>query len=180
MVKLDKKLTMNKNFLRQKFKKLRSSISEEEKLKSEKFILKKLKNHLQEKQIIAIYYPLKSEVNLISLKEYYPNILLPKIINNSSLKFFSIQEKLINNPVFKIKEPIGHKEVKPDIIICPLIAFDKHKNRLGYGKGYYDKFLNNNNVTKIATAFSVQEAEQIPYENHDIKMDLIITEKDIF
>lgn len=171
---------MNKNFLREKFKKLRSAISEEEKLKSEKIILKKLRNYLQKTQIIAIYYPLKSEVNLISLKEYYPNILLPKIINDHSLKFFPIQENLINNPAFKIKEPIGNQEVKPEIIICPLLAFDKHKNRLGYGKGYYDKFLNNNKITKIGIAFSIQETEQIPHENHDVKMDLIITEKDIF
>jgi len=106
--------------------------------------------------------------------------LLPKIINNHSLKFFPIQENLINNPAFKIKEPIGNQEVKPEIIICPLLAFDKHKNRLGYGKGYYDKFLNNNKITKIGIAFSIQETEQIPHENHDVKMDLIITEKDIF
>ena len=171
---------MNKNFLRNKFKKLRSSISEKEKLESEKIILKKLRNHLQEKQIIAIYYPLKSEVNLISLKNYYPNILFPKITNNNSLKFFSSEEKLLKNQDFKIKEPIGIKEIKPDIIICPLIAFDKYKNRLGYGKGYYDRFLKNNKIIKIGTAFSLQEAEKIPCENHDIKMDLIITEKNIF
>ena len=73
-------------------------------------------------------------------------------------------------------------EVKnPDIIICPLIGFDKKLNRLGRGGGYYDKILlKNRSAIKIGFAYSMQESKSIPVENHDISMNTIITEKFIY
>lgn len=63
-----------------------------------------------------------------------------------------------------------------DIIIVPLVAFDKMKHRLGYGKGFYDRFLHHEKALKIGIAFSIQEVESIPYEPHDEVLSLIITE----
>lgn len=69
-----------------------------------------------------------------------------------------------------------------DIILIPGVAFDKKLNRIGFGKGYYDKLLaNKNKHTKIiALAYEFQIFKEIPHDNHDIKMDMIITEKNIY
>ena len=81
-------------------------------------------------------------------------------------------------------EPIKSLKVEPSVILVPLIAFDKNKNRIGYGKGYYDKTLNkysnlNKRVLSIGVAFSFQKYNKIPINNKDFKLDYIITEKGI-
>jgi 5-formyltetrahydrofolate cyclo-ligase len=171
---------MNKTNLRNIYKHIRSKISNIEKIEAEKLIINKLEKYLKKNLNIAIYYPLKEEVNLLSLQETYPKILLPKITSNNSLKFYNINETLIINSKFNIKEPVGIEPITPEIVICPLLAFDHNKNRLGYGKGYYDKYLANHNIFKIGAAFSVQKTNSIPSEPHDIKMDIIVTEDKIY
>ena len=59
------------------------------------------------------------------------------------------------------------------------MLFDKEKNRIGYGKGYYDKLLKTTCAKKIALAFELQIVEKIPAEEHDVKVDKILTEKQI-
>ncbi|MDR2091262.1 MAG: 5-formyltetrahydrofolate cyclo-ligase [Clostridiales bacterium] len=63
-----------------------------------------------------------------------------------------------------------------DVIIVPLVAFDKDKNRLGRGKGYYDRFLSKTSAVKIGTAYKAAEVEKIDVDIYDVKMDIIITE----
>jgi len=70
---------------------------------------------------------------------------------------------------------------RPDLIIVPLLAYDKFKNRLGYGKGYYDKFLRKNkNILTIGLAFSFQKFNKIKASKFDVKLNYILTEKGIF
>ena len=66
----------------------------------------------------------------------------------------------------------------PDILIIPLLAFDRQGNRLGQGGGYYDRYLENNNALKIGLAYAQQEYEGLPTEPHDQKLDWIITPKE--
>lgn len=66
-----------------------------------------------------------------------------------------------------------------DIILVPLLALDKKGNRLGYGKGYYDKFLTSSKSLKIGLVFEDFVYDTIPYENHDVKLDGFVTEKGI-
>ena len=67
-----------------------------------------------------------------------------------------------------------------DTAVTPLLAFDKNLNRIGYGKGYYDKFLNGLDIIKIGLAFAVCEAPLIEAGGHDVKLDYIITEEFLF
>lgn len=69
-----------------------------------------------------------------------------------------------------------------DMIVVPGIAFDKKKQRIGFGAGYYDRFLSklSNDCVKISIGFDFQIVENIPHEEHDIELDLIVTEKRIF
>ena len=66
------------------------------------------------------------------------------------------------------------------IILIPGLVFDKNGHRLGYGKGFYDRFLKNHNEIKIGLSYSFQITDNIFPQNHDIPMDYIITEKEIF
>ena len=136
---------------------------------------------------IAIYYPSNKELNTLKLfeilkKKKKVSTLLPSIFKNS-MKFFkwNFSEPLkVNN--FGFLDPTNTlKAVNPDLIIVPMLAYDKTKNRLGYGKGYYDRFLGKNkNIFTIGVAFSFQKHKKINNSNFDVKLDYILTEKGIF
>ena len=84
---------------------------------------------------------------------------------------------------YGILEPaIKKKFLVPRVALIPLLAFDKKKFRLGYGKGYYDKFLGkylkmNKNILTIGVAFSFQKYNKLPISKLDVKLDYILTEK---
>jgi 5-formyltetrahydrofolate cyclo-ligase len=85
---------------------------------------------------------------------------------------------------FNVPEPIGHEiPVRPEniqAVVVPMLGFDSEGNRLGYGAGYYDRFLQRYpHPKKIGIAFSCQQVESIPADENDIMMDCIITEKGI-
>lgn len=91
---------------------------------------------------------------------------------------------LLSPSTFSVPEPIGH-EIPADptdicVVIVPMIAFDARGHRLGYGAGYYDRFLSRHpHMKKIGVAFSCQEVDLIPADENDVCMDLIVTEKGI-
>lgn len=85
---------------------------------------------------------------------------------------------------FDVPEPIGHElPARPEdveVVVIPMLAFDAEGNRLGYGAGYYDRFLcRYPHPKKIGIAFSCQQAQSIPADENDVKMDCIVTEKGI-
>ena len=80
-----------------------------------------------------------------------------------------------------IPQPIKSKKVYPDILFVPIVAFDKYRNRIGYGGGFYDRYLEKiskkKNCVIIGLAFSFQKVNKIKIEKFDKKLDLILTEK---
>jgi len=107
---------------------------------------------------------------------------LPVIKNNNKMDFYlwSFQDLLKINK-FGIPEPEKINKVIPDVILVPLVAFDKRLYRIGYGGGYYDryieKFSNKKNILKIGIAHSCQKINKVPTNKFDKKLDIIITEK---
>jgi len=91
---------------------------------------------------------------------------------------------VLSPSTFAVPEPVGH-EIPADpadvrVVIVPMMAFDRHGHRLGYGAGYYDRFLSENtHMEKIGVAFSCQEMDLIPADENDVRMDVIVTEKDV-
>jgi 5-formyltetrahydrofolate cyclo-ligase len=83
---------------------------------------------------------------------------------------------------FGIPEPVTSKIVYPDILLVPLVAYDSSLNRLGYGGGYYDRYIEKiekiKKVTKIGLAFSFQKISSIQINQYDKKLDFIVTEKE--
>ena len=118
--------------------------------------------------------------NLLELgkKVYLP--LCDKETNTMSARKITSRDELTLG-AYGILEPSG-EEIEPqdiDFIIVPMVAFDKKRTRLGYGGGYYDRYLPKTNAVKCGIAFSVQEAESLPRGEYDIPLDMIVTEKEI-
>ena len=84
---------------------------------------------------------------------------------------------------FGIPEPVSTKVFYPDILLVPLVAYDSSLNRVGYGGGYYDRYIEKiekiKKVIKIGLAFSYQKLKKVPIDQYDKKLDFIITEKEI-
>jgi len=132
---------------------------------------------------VLIYNSINSEVSTNKLVEYYKNkveLFMPKVVGDDMV-FIRVDENTqYSIGAFGIKEPIGKEytkaEIDFDVCVTPLLGFDKNLNRLGKGKGYYDRFFENNNCLKIGLAFSCQEMDQIDTEKTDIKLDYIVTD----
>ena len=149
-------------------------------------IIRILKKERINKKIIGGYYPVNFEIDdLLLLKKFEKNkfiISLPVIKNNFQMDFYkwSFSEILKVNK-YGIPEPESKNIVYPDILLVPLVAFDKNLNRLGYGGGYYDrtieKLSKKKNIIKIGLALSVQKIDKVPINAYDQKLDYIITNK---
>ena len=134
------------------------------------------------------YYPSNFEIDdleilrLLEKKKY--KISLPKIQQNYKMNFY---EWSCNDPLkinkYGIPEPISSKIFYPDILLVPLVGFDNDLNRLGYGGGFYDRYIEKieivKKVIKIGLAFSYQKIKSVPVNQYDKKLDIIITEKEI-
>ena len=180
---------VNKSKIRKKIQKKKISFfSKELKINFNKIltILNKLKI---KNKIIGGYYPYNYEVDSLEIlkkleKKNY-KISIPKILKNNQMNFYewSFKDPLTIN-TFGIPEPTSEKMVYPDILLIPLLAFDNDLHRLGYGGGYYDRYLarvlNNKKITTIGLSYSFQKIKKLPINKYDIKLDYVITEKDIF
>ena len=144
-------------------------------------IKKKYKNI----KVIGGYVPINYEIDsLIILKQLEKSghkISLPITRKGSKMDFFewSSKEPLLIGKI-GIPEPLPKKKVYPDILLVPLVAFNKYKFRLGYGGGYYDRYIQKmKKIKKIFTiglAFSFQEVSNLPITEYDKKLDFIFTE----
>ena len=112
---------------------------------------------------------------------------LPIVEKNGVMKFvkWKFSDPLKVNK-YGFLEPLKKNTVmSPDILIVPLLAFDRFRNRLGYGMGYYDRFIRkqvrkNRKILTIGVAFSFQKYRKIPTSKYDVKLNYILTEKGIF
>ncbi len=138
---------------------------------------------------ISLYFPTSYEADVLRIMdiEYFKKFkfLLPIIEEGKSMNFYQWEKSdILTVNKYGVPEPIKTKKIIPDIILVPLLAFDKNKNRLGYGKGFYDKFFNRyvktcEKILSIGIAFSFQEYQKLPKYKNDFELDYIITEKGI-
>ena len=150
-----------------------------------KSLLKVTKKINNKNKIIGGYYPFNYEVDIIGILKKFKNnnyiISLPKIQKNYQMNFFewSLKDPLSVNK-FGIPEPVSNKILYPDILLVPVVAFDKYLNRVGYGGGFYDRYIKKikkrKKVITIGLAFSFQEVKKIPFDKFDAKLDFVITE----
>lgn len=138
---------------------------------------------------IMLYYPTKSEVDIFALfkvcEETDKRICLPVVLEEKGQMEAAIYDKdtkLLPDRYGILYPHNSEKVLKSniDLVIVPMVAFDEELNRIGYGSGYYDRFLNGMNAYKVGVAFSCQQVFDITKDINDIKMDKIITEKTSF
>ena len=177
---------MLKSKLRKKALKLREKIYKKNIQINFRHLIKIIKKEKLDKKIIGGYYPVNFEIDdLVLLKKFEKNkfnISLPVIKKNFQMDFYkwSFFDPLKVNK-YGIPEPKLKKIVYPDILLIPLVAFDKNLNRLGYGGGYYDRFINRlskkKKIIKIGLALSKQKIDRVPINAYDQKLDYIVTNK---
>ena len=179
---------MIKSKLRSKILNLRKKNSNKKLSLNTERIYRFLKKNKINFKNVGGYYPCNHEIDDLDLLNFLRkkrvNISLPIIRENNQMDFFEWTNKdplKINK--YGIAEPVSSKKIYPDIIFVPLVAFDNNLNRLGYGGGFYDRYLEKISKTKkifkIGLGFSYQELKKIPINKYDKKLDLIVTEKKI-
>jgi len=183
-------MQVDKSLLRLKF------IKKRKKLYSKKiffsfnkifFLIKK--NFPQKKPLIAGYYPSNFEVNILDFlcqankKNFKIGLPVIKKDHKMVFKYWIPNEPLYVNKYGILEPKKQNITFKPDIILVPLVAFDKKLNRIGYGKGYYDRVLKQLSVNKkmltIGIAFSFQEVSNIPTNQYDYNLDCILTNRNL-
>jgi len=140
--------------------------------------------------IVSGFMPLKSEINPIPLMRRLADagaqLALPAIAGRGrplTMRAYSFGEPLASG-VWGIREPgPDAREVFPDIVIAPLLAFDRGGRRLGYGAGYYDMTIMGLRARKpvvvVGIAFAAQEIAHVPTTARDASLDLVLTEREI-
>jgi 5-formyltetrahydrofolate cyclo-ligase len=181
-----------KEEIRKKLIEKRKNLSEKEVFEKSKQIKKRLfkMSEFQDANTILFYISYDNEV--------YTHELIKDSISNKKKVVVPVTDKknkeLILSKLdswddlalgaYKILEPKKEKIKKIsnnelDLIIVPGVGFDSHGNRIGHGKGYYDKLLKNSRAPTVGLAFEFQVVEKVPNEKHDVSIDTIVTEKRI-
>ena len=140
---------------------------------------------ISEAKSIGCYYSIGSEVQTVELMTHLLNegkvVSLPRISENN-MSFRKIEDlSKLEKGEFDIPEPKDNApiEEKHDVLLVPCVGLDNNGNRIGYGAGFYDKYLEKKNVIKMGLSYSKQIVKTIPISDEDVKMDWIITEKDV-
>lgn len=185
-----------KSELRKRILNIRNNMSEDDVINKSDLIMNKLMllEEYTNAKTVFVYMSFKSEVSTTNLVKKMldenKRVVIPytdtknTVIIPSELK--SIDDDLILNS-FGYYEPVYEKikRVEPeefDLIVTPGVVFDRNLNRVGFGKGYYDRILirKRKDSKAVAVAYEFQVLDEVPAEEHDIKMDMIITEERIY
>ena len=140
--------------------------------------------------IVSGFMPLKSEINPLplmrTLADAGAKLALPVVAGKGRpliMRAFTFRDVLASG-VWGIREPKPEApEVFPDILLVPLLAFDRSGHRIGYGAGYYDMTITalraRKSVAAVGIAFAAQEVAQVPSTPRDARLDLVLTEHEI-
>ena len=135
---------------------------------------------------IGSYYPIGSEVLTQDIMQELlsegKEIHLPKVVEDN-LEFRKIKDfNSLEKGNFDIMEPKDNcpDSEKLDVVLVPTIGIDRNGLRLGYGYGFYDRFLSKNNVATIALTYAKQIIKSIPHLDNDVKIDWVVTEDEFF
>lgn len=172
----------DKTTIRRRIRNKKNILSDMEKSESSKMVFQKveeLPEFINAKSVL-LYWSLPDELPTHNFIEKWcktKQILLPMVKEDKMLikPFVSTQD--LHKSDMGIWEPATQNEYirHIDIVLVPGIAFDKSKNRLGRGKGYYDRYFTNKNITKVGICYDFQLLENVPTDSYDVKMDIIIT-----
>ena len=175
-----------RKILRQK----KEALLPEDRLEKSQRICCHLMEIIRDKETVMVFTSKEKEVNtrplIMALFEKGNPVVVPIIVKEDvSLRLSYLRDFSALVPsTFGVSEPIG-SEIPAlaediDTIILPMLGFDRAGGRIGYGAGYYDRFLSKNpGLRKVGIAFACQEVGSIPVDENDIRMDVVLTEDGI-
>jgi len=143
---------------------------------------------LEPQMVVAAYWPIRDELDcrpvLTRLMDSGQPVCLPVVLGDEEpleLRLWEPGAPLYPSGFGTLAPPDDAPQVEPDLVIMPLLGFDRAGTRLGYGGGYYDRTLASLTKTPrlIGFAFAAQELDFIPREPHDIPLDAVITEQGV-
>jgi len=140
--------------------------------------------------VVSGYAPIRSEIDPFPLMRGLAQrgmiLALPVIVGRDQPLIFrewTIDTPLVRGPLGIFQPSADTDEVEPDIAIVPLAAFDRAGHRIGYGAGHYDRTLillrGQKRIAAIGIAFSVQQIDAVPAEPHDVRLDCVLTEREV-
>lgn len=180
---------MTKNELRDEIRSKRRNLTKDFIKKSSERIAKTVCPILSDATTVMVYLSSFNEPNTMEIIHYLKKIGIKIVVPISNTDTHTISLSYIRDTddltkgaygILEPKFPILANSDDIDAVLVPGIAFSKNGDRLGFGKGYYDKFLADFKGTKIGICYDFQILDDIPSSAHDIKMDVIITEKRIY
>ena len=137
----------------------------------------------QEAKYVYGYYPLGNEVSLIPVMEdclcQGKKLALPRVEGNQIVFYEITSLNQVKEGCFHVMEPITSRKMQQEqaLVLTPGVAFDKNGNRIGYGKGYYDRYFHSYpGLIRLGVAYQSQVEEHIPVEETDVKLQYLITE----
>lgn len=176
---------MEKSDIRRKIKNMRTMLSHDEKSSAALEVFERLEKSaaflMADK--ILMYHSLPDELPTIEFLNKWGSrkrFFLPRV-NGVNLEILPYDQSRLELGSFQIEEPQGDELTDPselELVIVPAVAFDRRGNRLGRGKGFYDRFLQSTKATKIGVGYDFQLFEELPAEEHDVPMDIIITQSE--
>jgi 5-formyltetrahydrofolate cyclo-ligase len=140
---------------------------------------------LAEREVVAAYWPIRDELDIkpliVKLMDAGQPVALPVVLGDDEpleLRLWQDGAPLYEAGFGTLAPEDSAPRVEPDLILMPLLGFDKHGTRLGYGGGYYDRTLAHlpKRPRLVGFAFARQEVDHIPREAHDVPLDAIVTE----
>lgn len=133
---------------------------------------------------ILVYHSLPDELSTRSFIDKWngrKSFFLPRV-NGVNLDILPYDRAHISLGAFQIEEPTGddvHDIDEIEMVVVPAIAYDRQGNRVGRGKGYYDRLLADTKAIKIGVAYDFQLVDEIDAEPHDVTVDIVITDRGI-
>lgn len=173
---------MEKSDIRKKINSMRRMLSEAERLSAATDVFDRLEKtaaFLMADKVL-MYHSLPDELSTHQFLRKWgarKHFFLPRV-NGVNLDILPYEETRLELGSFHIEEPTGCDTVDPseiELIIVPAVAYDRKGNRLGRGKGFYDRLLAEARATKIGVGYEFQLIDELPAEPHDVPMDVIIT-----
>lgn len=176
-----------KTTVRERLKTIRETLTLEERREKSYYITEQLITFLEPYQTILMYVAKDPEVEtMVAINLLFKEnktVLVPIIERKTTTLRISRLKRMedLEPGTFHVPEPLSCEEPFPpekiEITVLPLIGFDRSGNRLGYGAGYYDRFFEKYpNIPRVGLAYSCQEAETIPTDPYDQRMQWVVTE----
>ena len=165
---------------------LKRAVTPEEKLRRSETVMRGVEAlpEFQRARVVLLYWSMVDEVQTHAFVErwYKEKTLLLPCVDGDDLRLrqYTGPECMVAGEQFGIGEPTGEEYTDLDaveLIVVPGVAFDRQNNRMGRGRGFYDRLLKSTpNAVKVGVAYDFQILDSIPVEPHDVKMDRVITE----